>query len=440
MRIGRTAIALVAMALLATACGGIEVVQPLRGDEQGVQPEPSADAEPGIEDPAVEASMQATLDAVAEAFVAADPHLLRPWLHDPASDFGVRWLARANNLSDVPLSTYALVLDPSLGDLATGRVRARFADREVQVRYVVEEHALEGFDQTGPAADDLFLTLALGDDGVWRVASDADAEALGLVSVDHLWDHGPVVVSGAPPIAALHHPGMRNIDEVLVEARSALELIGERWPLPWPEAVPILVPRDQDELGELLHVTFDLSNFVAFAVATPSGELGEYELTGNRIMINPDRFLDRSSATRESILAHELLHVATRPHAGPMTPSWVEEGVAQRLGELRSTTGLGLVGDLIARGVFDGEVPDDADFTTGGRDRIFLSYQLAYSFFDHLVRRFGAQEVGEFYAALGRGSVGQAGREGWHVERALREVFGESLDELRATWVADLTG
>jgi hypothetical protein len=416
--------------VLAGACGPAvaPVVVPALPPARAVAPTPvvRAPAEP-IRDPA---GLQESLDAIAVAFLAADPDQLEPWLHDPESQFGRRWLDRARYLSDVPLASYRLVLDESLPDLATDQIRRAYGT-DVQVVYVVEELQLEGFDER-PAAEDLFLTLVADPTG-WRAASDRDAERHGLVSVDHLWDHGPVVATTVGPVMALHHPDGPPVGPLLEEASAGLAEARERWPLAWPERVPIIVPRDEDELAELLHVTFDLSNFIAFATSTSIGHLDTYELTGSRIVLNPGRFLDRDSATRQRILVHELMHVATRPVSGPMLPSWLDEGIAQALGEQQSTTGTRL---LDALATADVRLPTDGEFVVGGRDRIFLSYQLAWSFVEHLRATYGSDAVAAFYAAAGRGAVGQPGTEEYHVDRAAREAFGAPLADLIETWRA----
>ncbi|MBW3658957.1 MAG: hypothetical protein KY457_09985, partial [Actinobacteria bacterium] len=247
---------------------------------------PVAEAPPGprVRD---EAAIQDVLDRAAAGFLAGDVDAVRGTLFAPAGPFGARWLARVDNLRQVPLSHYSLRVDPSLPDLATARVRDAYSD-PVQVVYVVEEHALEGYDELGPAAEDLFLTVVETPDG-WRIAGDRDGEPLGLVSVDHLWDHGPVVTTSDGPVLALHHPDAATVPALLSEARQALGEARARWPLAWPARVPIIIPRDEEELAELLHVTFDLSDFIAFATATPVGELDEYRLTGSRIVVNPER-------------------------------------------------------------------------------------------------------------------------------------------------------
>lgn len=437
MRMRRGGAAL--LAVFVAGCGA-QVLEAPAADRLPVTSITAVDPPTPSEPPAPQVELdglQDALNSLSEAFAAADPDAVRPWLHDPRSLFGRRWLDRAANLSEVPLSHYALELDPSLPDLATDRLRSSYDDPVVLV-YVVEEHALEGFDVEGPASEDLFLTAVRTDEG-WRIAADTDAEPLGLVSVDHLWDHGPVVATRRGPLLGLHHPETGGLDEVLAETELALDELRGRWPLAWSERVPIIVPRDQDELAELLHVTFDLTNFVAFATATPTGDLGEYQLTGARIVLNTPQFLDRGRTLRQRILVHELTHVASRPFSGPFVPSWLEEGMAQALGERRSTTGTVLLDGLVSRG-FDGELPTDGQFVVGSRDRIFLSYQLAWSFVDHLADRFGEEQVARFYASAGEGAVGEPGTEAWHVDRAAREVFGLTLDELRDSWREALSG
>jgi hypothetical protein len=373
--------------------------------------------------------VEATLDGLASALRAGDPDATDPWLADPSSEVGERWRARASNLAEVPLAVYELALDPALPALTTARVRDRWG-QDAQTVLVVEEHALEGHDLDGPRREALVLTL-VPDGGRWVVVDDQGGGALGLVRGVHLWDLGQVEVTSRGPLLALHRPGAGGIAQLLDEAEAAMRLARERWPLPWSERVAVLVPADVDELADLLNVTFDLDSFVAFATATPVVEPGEHRLTGARIVLNPDRFDARDARTRELVLVHELLHVASRPYAATSTPLWLEEGVAQALGEQRSSTGTRL---LDAAGAPGRRLPLDAEFTTGGRDGIHLAYQRAWSFTDHLVGRFGAERVARFYEQVGVGSVREPGTVGYRVDRAAREVFEASLDDLVASW------
>ncbi len=381
--------------------------------------------------------LQEVLDQLAAAFRAGDAEAVAVHLHDPETPFGRRWQNRARWMQGIPIAHYALVLDPTLGDLGNAALRDELPG--AQVAYVAEELAIEGFDAPdAPARDDLFLTVVPTDDG-WKVVGDEDAEPLGFVSVDHLWDLGPVTVTRNGDVAVIHRPAFDGVAQLLAEAQRARDIAASRWPLAFPDAVPILVPDSEEELAELLHVTFDLSNFVAFATATPYSELTRYDLTGSRIVVNPDRFLNRDTATRELILVHEFIHVATHEVGGYHVPNWLDEGVAQAIGERRSATGTRLL-DQLVQGGFTGLVPTDTEFRIGGSERVFLSYQQAWSFVDFLVRTYGVEAVAAFYAEVGRGSVDQPGSEEHRVDVAAREVFGVAAADLQAAWAADLAG
>jgi len=390
------------------------------------------DGERGGDAPALEAhrgEVVQLLDDLAAAFLAADPDALRPLLHDPDSGFGQRWLARAGNLAGVPLAGYALVLDTSLPDLTS----AEHPGDGALLVSVVERHGLLGAESLADLEERLYLTLRQHD-GRWTVASDRDGGVLGLSSAVHLWDLGPVTSSSRGDVLVLHAPDQPGVDTLLAETTVALEQARQRWPLAWPGEAVLLVPRDEDQLGELLNVTLDLSNFIAFATATPSGTLGRGELAGSRMLVNTERFLARGSEVRRSILTHELVHVATRPSSSGLLPSWLEEGAAQVVGEQRSTTGTDVVDRLPAEQLV---LPADHDFTTGGRDDTFRAYQLSWSFADWLVRtRGGVDALARFYRAAGREAQQRPGTLDARVDAAAERVYGSDVAGLVADWRA----
>jgi hypothetical protein len=375
--------------------------------------------------------IEATLAGLAAALRDADPDAIRPWLADPDSEVGARWRARTVNLAEVPFASYELSLDRGLPSLTTTAVRRRWGE-EAQSVLAVEEHALHGHDVDGPRRDPLVLTFVPEGDR-WVLVDDQGGGALGLVRGVQLWDLGPVEATSRGPLLALHRPAAGGIEQLLDEANAALTLARERWPLPWAERVPVLVPADAEELADLLNVTFDLDRFLAFATATPLVEPGRHQLTGSRVVLNPDRFGDRDPRTRELVLVHELLHVASRPYASASTPLWLEEGVAQALGEQRSTTGTRL---LEGAGSAGRRLPLDVEFTTGARDGIHLAYQRAWSFSDHLVTRFGAERFARFYEEAGIGTAREPGTVSYRVDRAAREILGMPLEDLVAEWRA----
>jgi hypothetical protein len=375
--------------------------------------------------------VQATLDALAAALLDADPDAVVPLLADPEGPTGTRWRERAANLAEVPIASYELRSDPDLPTLTTAAVRERWGE-DAQLVLVGEEHRLSGHDEDGPRREQQTLTL-VPDGGRWLLADDRGGGALGLVRGTQLWDLGPVEATQRGPLLALHRPAAGGIEQLLAEAETALELARDRWPLPWSEGVPVLVPADTDELADLLNVTFDLEDFVAFATSTPWIRPHEHGLTGSRIVLNPERFDERDARTRELVLVHELLHVASRPRSTASTPLWLEEGVAQVLGEQRSSTGMRL---LAAAGPAGRRLPLDAEFTTGGTDGIHLAYQRAWSFTSHLVDRFGAETFARFHEQVGVGSVRGPGTVAYRVDQAARDVLGAPIDELVADWRA----
>ncbi len=408
----------------------------VEGDAEGARADLAGWVSPiGAPDVPDRDGLQEALDEVADAFLEGDVQALLDRVHDAESPFGRRWQQRLAWMRSLPLAHYRLEVEPSIGDLASEQLKERLPG--AQVVYVVEEFELDGFDPPGqPAREDLFLTV-VREDGQWRIVGDTDGEVLGFVSTDHLWDLGPVTVTRRGDVGAIHRPDFDGVAQLLDEAQRALDIAADRWPLDFSHAVPIIVPDSEDELGELLHVSFDLSNFVAFATATSFGEGLVYDLTGSRIVVNPERFLQRSTATRELILVHELLHVATHEVAGLHVPNWLDEGIAQAVGEQRSSTGTALLTDTVTRG-FDGTPPTDTEFRIGGQDRVFLSYQQAWSLVDFLARTYGVEAVADFYAAAGVGSVTRPGSEDHLLDQAARTAFGVPLAQLRAAWADDL--
>jgi hypothetical protein len=366
------------------------------------------------------------LGDVAAAFAAGDAALLAAQLHDPTTAFGRAWLARAEAMAEVPLTGYDLALDTSLADLTTP---ALAADGALLVN-VVETHGLLGAEQLGDASEHLYLTLRRSE-GAWRVAGDNDAAPLGLLSVRHLWDDGPVVAARRGDVLLLHHPGQPSVAALLDEASAALAVVRERWPLAWPGQLVVLVPEDQDELADLLQVSFGLDAFVAFASGNVSGTLGAFEVTGTRVLLNTSTLLRRSPATRRSVLAHELVHVATRPATGPAVPAWLEEGVAQVVGQRRSQTGTSL---LTATPAAELALPADAAFTGGTPDDTRRSYQLSWGFVDWLVRTRGVADLGRFYAAAGDGATRGVGTADARLDAAAVAVYGSDLASLVDGW------
>lgn len=338
----------------------------------------------------------------------------------------------------VPFGSYTLEPDPEgVGDLARPRDRDRWGAATV-VLPVREEYALRGLDPE-PVAEILFLTLVRDQRGRWRVAADDALDDVGLQSARHPWDFGAVGVIRAPGVTVLHPSGAAaEAARVRDETVAALAVASAAWPLPWSRTVVVEVPRDVAALERRLQATFPLDDFAAFAAAS-SDEAGDRQVfTGSRVLVQPATFLRRSTGYRRRVLAHELIHVASRPASGPAVPAWLEEGVAQVYGENAARIDPAAVLADARAGRWAGLLPTDAQFVVGGGNRIRQSYAEAYLAALSLVRRLGRPGLARLYDAAGNDGRAAPGTARARLDTAFRAVLGQSLEAFEKSWAADV--
>ena len=353
-------------------------------------------------------------------------------IDDPDGEVGQRWRARARNLAQVPFAALDLRLDPAIGEVTTDRVRDRFdEDEQVVVVGVVEEHVLDRHDLDGPARFRHTLTFRR-DEGDWLLVEDRDGRALGRPEPGFLWDLVEVSAVRSGPVLALHGPDAAGVEDLVAETAAAMARLPDRWPADWSQRTTLVVPTDREQLRHVLGGGLDLDDFLAFTSATPHRAPGTQELTGTRLVVNPERFPSAPDA-RERVLLHELVHVATRPLASDRMPMWLEEGVAQALGEQGPSTGH--TQQLDAAGPSGRRLPTDAEFSALGRETTFLSYQRAYSFVAHLVDRADREAVVDFYRAVGAGAA-RPGTLEHRLDEAARRELGADLATLVEEWRA----
>src|SRR5687767_11317970 len=143
----------------------------------------------------------------------------------------------------------------------------------------------------------------------------------------------------------------------------------------------------------MLQATFDASKFVAFAYSTIDPESLGY--TGDRIIVNPSVIAGRPREDVVTIMAHELLHIATRDASGPFVPLFADEGLAEVAG-YGETPGLGYFDAIVSGGGFDSALPEDFQFSTGTANDIYLSYQEAQSAVRFFINRWGLRRFVAF--------------------------------------------
>jgi hypothetical protein len=349
-----------------------------------------------------------------------------------ASDvFRARQAAWFDHLAEIPLASYTLVARWDIfGDLARDRERKRYGPaEEVAVPLTQERLALSGFDES-PAVEDLYLTFVLHN-GEWGITSDADLEDLGLLSARRLWDFAPVDVRRSKHFLLLEHPGAGAPPGTVSLAEDAIQRVDRYWGGSWRRRVPIVAPATEAELQRMLQLTVDLSDFVAFAYATLDDRRGDV-FTGTRIVLNPDAIAGRSRSATFDVLAHEMAHAASRPRSGPLTPLWVEEGLAEQVRFGGSNAGGPLAGAPAT-----GRLPVDASFQYGAVGAILQSYEDAYSAVGFFIDRFGLHRFRRFYAELGRAGRG-FGTQRYHLDETLRSVVGMSLEQFERAWASSI--
>ncbi|MGH2739152.1 MAG: hypothetical protein ACRDH6_01500 [Actinomycetota bacterium] len=376
-------------------------------------------------------AIQALLDTRTQAMRDGDLAGFLATIDPDQPQFVIRQRLLFQGFQRLGLSEYELSIGNVVEELTTNReVKEYGAEAAPAVYHVEERYQIAGFDPR-PTVADLFLTFVRTGDG-WRIAADDDLEDAALLSERPLWSFGPIVTKRSRHFLFVSHPDLATAaDSVLSAAEQALELADARWPLPWRRRVVVFAPSTSEELISVIQAAFDPSAFVAFAVASTDRSDG-WRLVGPRIVVHWPNFAGHSQASRISILTHELAHIAARQLAGPFTPTFVDEGVAEWVRGVRS---LGALPALVHVGAFDRQLPQDFEFYIGSLTEITTIYDEASSAIGYAVDRFGIDAVADFYRRLGRARLAP-GTWRYHVDRAMRSVLGISFSVFERQWAS----
>ncbi|MGH2806531.1 MAG: hypothetical protein ACRDKT_04570 [Actinomycetota bacterium] len=379
-------------------------------------------------------AIEQLLERRATAIVERDRDAFMATISNASPAFRARQAQSFRRLSGIPLASFRYTVGwDRYGDLARPSDKARY-DRadEVVIPVTEERYRIEGFDPE-EAVEDTFFTYVKTGDG-WLIAEDTDLEDLALFTGRHPWDFGSVVSERSDHFLMLRHTcdACTPRHDYLGLAEDALARAERYWTGPWHKRMVLVVPRNEIELARLIQSTFDLDNFVAFAYSTVDLADG-VDYTGHRIILNPAAFEGRSSESMLEILAHELLHVATRDSAGPFVPIFLDEGFADYVGNDADPDALSFFDAEVAAGVFSGVLPLDYEFTVGSGTEIFRSYQESQSAVRFFIQRWGLRDFGRLYRDLGRVRIGP-GTARYQIDRALGEVIGLGYEEFERAW------
>ncbi|MCA1823426.1 MAG: hypothetical protein ABR520_06120 [Mycobacteriales bacterium] len=385
------------------------------------------------------AAVAPMLRARAEAFRRHDVAAFMATVDPHDRGFERRQRASVENARALTFSAYTLTPQVSdVGDLSRPRDIRRFGPDTVVLDVRLGYGYAGGYDAR-PSLEDLFLTLTRDAGGTWRVAADDAVDDVGLRSARLPWDFARVRARASAHFLAVYPDNQAGeAGPVLSEAEVALRRVEAVWTPAWNRRTPIELPTNATALARRIQATFPLDNFVAFAYATVDRAPGSARFVGSRVLIQPATFLGNSAAYRREILSHELTHIASRPSAGPYLTSWLEEGLAQVLGENQSAVGLDPVNKLVRAGRWPGRFPRDFEFVVGGASRIYQSYAESYLAVREIEKLAGRGGVIRFYVAAGSGGTVSAGTATYHLDRASRAVLHIPLAELQRRYAADV--
>ena len=330
-------------------------------------------------------------------------------------------------LRTVPFAAFSYRLTDA-GDLATQRLRRRYAPDRVYLPRVEARYRFRGQDAS-PVLARYFYTFVLTRSG-WRIGGQGDARPAGRDDVE-IWDAGPVRTMRTARTLVVHHPGDEPLAGRLLQvAERAYGQVAAAWSARWERKVVILVPHDEAEAERLVGAR-DLRQVAA--VAASSVESGPVErVLGNRIVVNPSNVAAYNTLNLQILLTHEMTHVATR-ELGDGVPLLLVEGFAdyaalRPLSFPLAVTRPALAGRVRA-GRFDGTLPADRDFRGA---TAAVAYDEASSFCLWAAQTFGERRLRELYRAF----AGSSPPSGAELDRGFRRVLGVSRRAAEARWAA----
>ncbi len=328
----------------------------------------------------------------------------------------------------VPFSALEYQVSASGQDLATARVRRRYAPSPVYLPEVEASYRFRGQDST-PVTSHYFYTFALTPAG-WRLAGQGDLPAPLKDDVE-IWDSSPVRTLASARTLIVYHRGDRALAErLLAAAERGYGQVDASWSGLWEHSVVILVPSGQEEAERLVHGR-DLSD--AAAVSASQVEAGAaHRVLGNRVIVNTSFIRRYNQLNLQIVITHEMTHVATR-NVGVGVPLFLVEGFADYTALRPVDAPLRITRPLLAAAVrgghFKGTLPSDEEIL--GHNGA-LAYDEASSFCLWLARSFGREKLQTLYFSF----AGTEEPTAEVVDQRLREELGISLATAQSRWAS----
>ncbi|MGU3434073.1 hypothetical protein ACNHUS_13760 [Actinomycetes bacterium M1A6_2h] len=302
---------------------------------------------------------------------------------------------------------------------------------------VVLRYAYAGAD-IGPTTRPVALLVARrGDD--WKLVSDSTLDGSTRTTWRGPWDFGPVVVrsvdtGGTTSLVLGHEDRRATIDALAADTATAVPAVTDFWGVGWSRRAVVVVTSSDAEFTATAGTAASNTDTAATTVSDP---VSSGLVTGQRIIFSPSAQERLTDFTRNSVLRHELTHVAARVATVDTAPLWMLEGFADYSGYRgsgRSFAQLAPTLTAIVRAAGPPLVlPIDSDFGAGGA-RGATAYESAWSVNAYVADKFGEPMLRTLYRA-----VAAAPSNPTVLDANLRRTLGVGTDDFLGGWGAWVT-
>jgi Peptidase MA superfamily len=367
--------------------------------------------------------VRATVDALLKAALTGDSARFDRLISDQDPAFPDRARLLFDNLSTLPLTRLQMRMEPTEFVLSDARRRLLGPRAWVQ-RGVVTWRLAGDSAEVEHVVSLTFLEAA----GEVKVAGTFDEPSGTVREQKPSWWLGPLTAREQDGVTLLAGSG-QSVDRWINLAGTALVNVRQGLPdglgTSWNRHVVIEVPATERDFASVLGKPGDSYASIA-AVTHRAATAGD----AIRIVVNP-KTAQLTPIAAQSVLEHEMVHVATRSPDSP-APTWAEEGLAEWVtmqahpGERSEAAD-----EVLARVRSDGAprtFPSDQQFKVDARN-LEVAYAEAWLACRFIADQYSQAQLGRFYAELARGSS---------VDEASRDALQLSEAALVARWQAYL--
>jgi hypothetical protein len=367
--------------------------------------------------------VRATVDALLKAASSGDRARFDRLISDQDPAFPDRARLLYDNLSSLPLTRLQMRMEPT--EFVLSDARRRLLGPSAWVQRGVVTWRLAG--DSAEVEHVVWLTF-LEAAGEVKLAGTFDEPSGNVDEQKPSWWLGPLTARELDGVTLLAGSG-QSLDRWVRLARAALVNVRQGLPdglgISWNRHVVIEVPATERDFAAVLGKPRSSSASIA-AVTHRAAASGE----AIRIVVNPKTARLTSTAV-QSVLEHEMVHVAVRSPDSP-APTWAEEGLAEWV-SMQAHPGQGseAADEVLARVRSDGapsSFPSDRQFQVGARN-LQQAYAEAWLACRFIADQYSQAQLGRFYAELARGSS---------VDEASRSTLQLGEAELTAGWQAYL--